>query len=89
MIQWQNEILAAGLALGEQSHSIITQTAAYPKYTEVSVMGIRYTSGRRGKCARAVEHDVDEIAFSDLSVVVPWRERVSTISSSANIIPAL
>ena len=40
-------------------------------------------------CARTVEHD--EVAFSDLSVAVPWRERLySTISSSSdNIMPGL
>ena len=60
-------------------------TAAYPEYTEVhvSVMGIWYTSGRRGKVCSAVEHD--EITFSDLSVAVPWMARkTSTISSGAN-----
>ena len=41
-------------------------TAAYPEYTEVSVMDIRYTSGRCGNVCLAVEHNV--VAFSDLSV---------------------
>ena len=49
-------------------------TAAYPEYTEVSVMDIRYTSGRCGNVCLAVEHDV--VAFLDLSVAVPWRERL-------------
>ena len=50
-------------------------TAVYPEYTEVSVMDIRYTSGRCGNVCLAVEHDV--VAFLDLSVAVPWRERLA------------
>ena len=41
-------------------------SAARVRNTEVSVIGIRYTSGRRGNLS--VEHD--EVAFSDLSVAL-------------------
>ena len=37
-------------------------------------MGIRYTSGRRGNECSGREHN--EVVFSDLSVAVPWRERL-------------
>ena len=38
-------------------------------------MSIRYSSVGVVMCTRAVEHD--EVVLSDLSVAVPWRERLA------------
>ena len=48
-------------------------TAAYPEDTEVSIMGVWYTSGRCGN----VYCEYNEVVFSDLSVTIPWRDRVA------------
>ena len=60
-------------------------TAAYPEYMKVSMWALGVLPLGVVMCAQAVEHD--EVAFSDLSVAVPWREvrRASIISSSACI----
>ena len=47
----------------------------YTEYTEWSVMGIQCTSGRHGNVCTVIEHD--EVPFSDLSVAVPWQERLA------------
>ena len=39
-------------------------------------MGIRYTSDRRGNVCSGCTVEHDEVAFSDLSVAVPWQERL-------------
>ena len=50
-------------------------TAAYPEYWEYPLWAFGILPVGVVMCARVVEHD--EVAFSDLSVAVPWPERLA------------
>ena len=69
------------------THLRVQFDAVYPKYMEVSIMGIRYTSDRRGNVCSGCWTRWGR-NYRPLCCYTMARE-ASTISSSANIMPGL